>query len=112
MANIEEKQCAGCKSPKGTNEFYKNKTNGDGFSTYCKECTKLHAKTYYQKKLVKAVKKETILRKNLKSVNITPPSNSGIESSLKLALMERHLVTALNLLQEYKQELEIFGVSK
>ena len=109
MANIEEKQCAGCKDPKTQNEFYKNKANGDGLSTYCKECTKLNAKKHYQKKLIKAVKKETILRKNLKSVNVSAPSTSGIETSLKIALMERHLATALNLLQEYKQERELFG---
>lgn len=121
MANIMEKQCAGCKTPKKPNDFYKNKSTGDGISIYCKECTKLNAKKYYQKKLIKAVNKETILRKNLNSIKIvsdkkvklkkqSTDSPIGIETSLKIALMEKHLATALNLLQEYKQERELFGV--
>lgn len=112
MVKSAEKRCSGCKQSLPTGEFYKNKTNDDGLSIYCKECTKMNAKKYYQKKLIKEANKENILRKlgkekvtKKKSLSVSSPS---IESSLKLAMIEKHLITCVNLLQEYKQEKELF----
>lgn len=112
MAKSAEKRCSGCKNSLSTNLFYKNKTNEDGLSIYCKECTKMNAKKYYQKKLIKEANKETILRKLGASKKTKKPditrTNPSIENSLKLAMIEKHLLMCVNLLQEYKQEKELF----
>lgn len=117
MSEEQKKCCAGCKDPKSKplNEFYKNKSNLDGYSNYCKVCTKLNAKKYYQKKLIKKANKETIIRKRSSDnqiKKIVKTEHSNIESSLKLAMIERHIATALNLMQEFKQETELFGLGK
>lgn len=112
MAKSAEKRCSGCKNTLPTNLFYKNKTNEDGLSIYCKDCTKMNAKKYYQKKLIKEANKETILRKlganKQKKNKAIVSTNPSIENSLKLAMIEKHLLMCVNLLQEYKQEKELF----
>jgi hypothetical protein len=47
------------------------------------------------------------IKKTKKSI-----SASGIEDSLKLAMIEKHLMLCVNLLQEYKQEKELFTGTK
>ncbi len=113
MEKKMEKHCAGCKEHFSAERFYKNKTNEDGLSIYCKECTKMNAKKYYQKKLIKEANKENILRK-IGKIKKTKKSisASGIEDSLKLAMIEKHLMLCVNLLQEYKQEKELFTGTK
>ncbi len=41
------KFCSSCQTEKETSEFYPDKTKG--FSTYCKECSKIRAKEYISK---------------------------------------------------------------
>jgi hypothetical protein len=118
MAKME-KCCASCKATKGPTQFYKNRTNVDGLSNYCKDCTKLNAKMYYQKKLTKEVKitnllKGTKFEKVQKIENVVPqnantPNTKKIETSLRLALIEKHLLTTLDLFNEFKQEYELLG---
>ena len=111
MSKSAEKRCSVCKNTLAANLFYKNKTNEDGLSIYCKECTKMNAKKYYQKKLIKEANKENILRKlgaTKKKKREVVVSNPSIENSLKLAMIEKHLIMCVNLLQEYKQEKELF----
>lgn len=114
MTKNVEKRCSGCKNTLSHNQFYKNKTNEDGLSIYCKECTKMNAKKYYQKKLIKEANKENILRKlgadKKRKSRASTKANNSIESSLKLAMIEKHLITCVNLLQEYKQEKELFEI--
>jgi hypothetical protein len=111
MAETKEKRCAGCKTNKVVSDFYKNKTNEDGCSIYCKECTKLNAKKYYQKKLIKEANKVSVLRdRTQKPEKIEKkPNDSGIERALKLAMIEKHIMTSINLLKEYKEDCELFG---
>jgi hypothetical protein len=114
-----EKCCASCKTTKAPTQFYKNRTNVDGLSNYCKDCTKLNAKMYYQKKLTKEVKITNLLKgsrfDNTEKVeNIVPKkvkisSTKKIENSLRLALIEKHLLTTLDLFNEFKQEYELLG---
>lgn len=62
-----EKNCAGCKKTLPLEDFYKNKTNLDGKSNYCKSCTKSNAKKYYRRKLVR---KSKLLHNMPNSVNV------------------------------------------
>jgi hypothetical protein len=74
---------------------------------------------YYQKKLTKEVKITNLLKgsrfDNTEKVeNIVPKkvkisSTKKIENSLRLALIEKHLLTTLDLFNEFKQEYELLG---
>ena len=75
--------------------FYKNKTNEDGKSIYCKTCTKLNAKKYYQKKLLKLASenngisiKDSIFPSNFISLN-----ERKTDITLKVALIQRLMLT-------------------
>jgi hypothetical protein len=45
------KYCPRCKETKDFIEFYKNKSQSDGHTIYCKKCQSLNADEYYQRKL-------------------------------------------------------------
>jgi hypothetical protein len=45
------KYCPRCKETKDFVEFYKNKSQSDGHTIYCKKCQSLNADEYYQRKL-------------------------------------------------------------
>lgn len=40
------KRCSKCKECKPVSDFYTNKRQSDGFNTYCKDCQKIHNKSY------------------------------------------------------------------
>lgn len=95
MAEKKEKCCTGCKEKKPLDLFYKNKTNEDGKSIYCKTCTKLNAKKYYQKKLLKLASenngisiKDSIFPSNFISLN-----ERKTDITLKVALIQRLMLT-------------------
>lgn len=46
---IKVKECCKCKKMKPYSEFNKNKTRKDGYSSWCKECSKEYDKAYYSK---------------------------------------------------------------
>jgi hypothetical protein len=50
--HMEEKKCYKCKEIKSYSEFYKNKSNKDGLSGYCKKCQSVHEKTELKKSKV------------------------------------------------------------
>lgn len=116
----KEKCCVSCKTTKAPTQFYKNRTNVDGLSNYCKDCTKLNAKMYYQKKLTKEVKITNLLKgkkinKRKQVENIVPKkvevsNTKKIETSLRLALIEKHLLTTIDLFNEFKEEYELLGI--
>lgn len=43
---VQTKQCTKCKETKSFNEFYKNKVNQFGLSSYCKQCNRVCAKQW------------------------------------------------------------------
>ena len=105
-----KKRCTGCKETLPLNEFYKNKTNEDGKSIYCKECTKLNAKKYYQKKLLKQIGETggVTVNTSLFPSNFASLSDHKAELALKIAMIQRLMFTVnseLNdLLKNYSQE--------
>jgi hypothetical protein len=102
------KSCAGCKEKSiAVNEFYKNKTTEDGLSIYCKKCTKLNAKKYYQKKLLKKASEDTgvTIKDGLFPSNFVTLNKQSTEIHLKIAVIERLMLTInkeLKELFEYK----------
>ncbi len=63
------KKCSICKVEKSFEEFNKNKSKKDGLQSHCRNCSKTHFKSYWEKNKVKhfsAVKK----RKQLALLNI------------------------------------------
>lgn len=42
------KRCSKCGETKDLNSFYKDKNRGDGLYTYCKECSSMDRKAYYE----------------------------------------------------------------
>jgi len=102
------KSCAGCKEKSiSVNEFYKNKTTEDGLSIYCKKCTKLNAKKYYQKKLLKKASENTgvTIKDGLFPSNFVSLNKQRTEIHLKIAVIERLMLTVnkeLKELFEYK----------
>jgi len=95
MVEMKEKTCTGCKVPKPVSEFYKNKSNEDGCSIYCKKCTKLNSKKYYQKKLLKQAGDPTgvTVKSALFPGNFASLGNEQAEIRLKIALIERLMLT-------------------
>lgn len=91
MSEKKEKRCSGCKETKPLADFYKNKTTDDGCSIYCKSCTKLNSKKYYQLKLLKQAGEDggVTVEDNLLPSNFTSldPNNSDLR--LKLAYIQR-----------------------
>lgn len=49
MDDTKTKYCGHCHTEKPVSEFYTNKTKPDGFSSYCKECTKELQRGYSKK---------------------------------------------------------------
>lgn len=106
MVENKEKCCAGCKKDLPLDLFYKNKTNEDGKSTYCKVCTKLNAKRYYQQKLLKkagennGIKiKDAIFPSNFVSL-----STKKTDMSLKIAIIQRLLLTVSSELRDLSED--------
>jgi hypothetical protein len=105
-----EKRCTGCKETLSLDKFYKNKTNEDGKSIYCKACTKLNAKKYYQKKLLKQIGESggVTVNTSLFPSNFASIGDHKAELALKIAMIQRLMYTVnseLNdLLQNYSQE--------
>ena len=95
MAERKEKCCSGCKKTLPLNEFYKNKTNEDGKSIYCKPCTRLNAKKYYQKKLLKMASKNNgvTVKDNIFPSNLFSLSEKRTDLALKIALIQRLMLT-------------------
>ena len=64
MDDTKTKYCGHCHTEKSVSEFYTNKTKPDGYSTYCKECTKElqrgYSKKAYNKKHGKTVETKPI----------------------------------------------------
>lgn len=48
MTNLIDKYCPDCKSNKPQDEFYKNKSRGDGYASICKVCSKERNRAYYK----------------------------------------------------------------
>lgn len=63
MDDTKTKYCGHCHTEKPLDEFYTNKTKSDGFSTYCKECTK---------ELQRGYSKKTYAKKHSKTVETKP----------------------------------------
>jgi hypothetical protein len=105
-----EKRCSGCKDTLPLDQFYKNKTNEDGKSIYCKECTKLNAKKYYQKKLLKEVGETggLTISQTIFPSNFITLGDRKTEMALKIAMIQRLMLTINNelndLLHKYSDE--------
>lgn len=95
MDQKKEKTCTGCKGSKPFVDFYKNKTNEDGCSIYCKKCTKLNSKKYYQKKLLKQAGSPNgvTIKEALFPSNFASLGDEKAEVRLKMALIERMMLT-------------------
>jgi hypothetical protein len=109
-----EKRCSGCKETLSLDQFYKNKTNEDGKSIYCKECTKLNAKKYYQKKLLKQVSEtggltinQTIFPNNF--INL---GDHKAEIALKIVMIQRMTFTINNELNDLNNLLHKYSEEK
>lgn len=105
-----EKRCSGCKETLSLDQFYKNKTNEDGKSIYCKVCTKLNAKKYYQKKLLKQVGENSglTISQTIFPSNFITLGDQKTELALKIAMIQRLMLTINNelndLLHKYSEE--------
>ena len=105
-----KKRCTGCKEMLPLDSFYKNKTTDDGKSIYCKGCTKLNAKKYYQKKVLKQIGESNgvTVSDALFPSNFTSLTNKKAELTLKIAMIQRLMLTVnseLNeLLRNYSEE--------
>jgi len=105
-----EKRCAGCRETLSLDSFYRNKTNEDGKSIYCKSCTKLNAKKYYQKKLLKQIGESSgvTISETLFPPNFNSLGDKKAELAIKIAMIQRLMMTVnseLNeLLQKYSEE--------
>lgn len=107
MVENKEKSCTGCKKELPLNLFYKNKTNEDGKSIYCKVCTKLNAKKYYQQKLLKQASENNgiQLRDALFPPNFASLSSKKTDIALQIALIERLMLTVSAELRELAKAL-------
>lgn len=76
-------------------QFYSNKTNEDGKSIYCKECTKLNAKKYYQKKMLKLASEHNgiTIKDDILPSNLISLGERKSELALKLAVIQRLMLT-------------------
>jgi hypothetical protein len=105
-----EKRCSGCKETLELNKFYKNKTNEDGKSIYCKVCTKLNAKKYYQKKLLKQAGETggLTIGQTIFPTNFVSLGDHKAEIALKIVMIQRMMLTINNelndLLHKYSEE--------
>jgi hypothetical protein len=105
-----EKRCSGCKETLELNKFYKNKTNEDGKSIYCKVCTKLNAKKYYQKKLLKQAGETggLTISQTIFPANFVNLGDHKAEIALKIVMIQRMMLTINNelndLLHKYSEE--------
>lgn len=105
-----KKRCTGCKEMLPLASYYKNKTTDDGKSIYCKGCTKLNAKKYYQKKILKQIGETNGITVSdaLFPSNFTSLGGKRAELTLKIAMIQRLMLTInseLNeLLKNYRQE--------
>jgi hypothetical protein len=105
-----EKNCSGCKETLSLNEFYKNKTNEDGKSIYCKVCTKLNAKKYYQKKLLKQAGEAggMVFSQTIFPSNFINMGDRKTEMTLKIVMIQRLMLTINNelndLLKNYSEQ--------
>jgi hypothetical protein len=95
MAQKKKKTCTGCSKSLPLSEFYNNKTNEDGKSIYCKECTKLNAKKYYQKKMLKLASETSgiTIKDDILPSNMVSLGERRSELALKLALIQRLMLT-------------------
>ena len=95
MVENKEKCCTGCKKTLSLNLFYKNKTTEDGKSIYCKVCTKLNAKKYYQQKLLKQAGENNGIQ--IKDIifpaNFASLGSKKTDIALQLALIQRLMLT-------------------
>jgi hypothetical protein len=91
MSEKKEKRCSGCKETKQLGDFYKNKTTDDGCSIYCKRCTKLNSKKYYQLKLLKKAGEDggVSIEDNLLPSDFTSLNSNNTDLRLKLAHIQR-----------------------
>lgn len=44
---MDEKKCSGCQLVKALSEFYRNKATRDGYTNYCKLCSKMRKQKEY-----------------------------------------------------------------
>ena len=93
-----KKNCAGCKKNLPLEDFYKNQTNVDGKSNYCKICTKSNAKKYYRRKLAK---KSKLLHNMPNNIN-TITTNKLLE--IKKIVDTLHVELEDLVLSTYKQQ--------
>ncbi len=102
MAEKKEKCCTGCKKTLPLSQFYKNKTNDDGKSIYCKQCTKLNAKKYYQKKLLKLASKNNgiTIKDSIFPSNLVSLGEKKTDFALKVALIQRLMLTVSSEIKE------------
>lgn len=103
MSEKITKNCIGCKTPKEFSSFHKNKSTIDGYSQYCKSCTKENAKRYFQRKKENKLKKqaENYINLSLLSNSLDPNLTEETENLLRLMKIE-------NLLNNLKYELNVF----
>jgi hypothetical protein len=102
MTERKEKCCTGCKKTLPLTQFYKNKTNEDGKSIYCKACTKLNAKKYYQKKLLKLASKNNgiTIKDSIFPSNLVSLGERKTDIALKVALIQRLMLTVSSEIKE------------
>lgn len=107
MVEKKEKCCTGCKKELSLNLFYKNKTNEDGKSIYCKVCTKLNAKKYYQQKLLKQASENNgvQIKEAIFPSNFTSLGSKKMDIALKIALIQRLTLTISSELRELAESL-------
>ena len=102
MTERKEKCCTGCKKTLPLPQFYKNKTNEDGKSIYCKSCTKLNARKYYQKKLLKLASKNNgiTIKDSIFPSNLASLGERKSDIALKVALIQRLMLTVTTEIKE------------
>jgi hypothetical protein len=107
MVEKREKCCTGCKKELSLNLFYKNKTNEDGKSIYCKACTKLNAKKYYQQKLLKQASQSNgfQIKDVIFPTNFVSLDSKRADVALKIALIQRLMLTVSTELRELAESL-------
>jgi hypothetical protein len=104
-----KKKCSKCGETKGLSEFYKHKSMKDGHGNYCKPCTKIIQKNFYDKKnkkpnnessdVVKDMLWENYNRENKQNKNISPSID-------RLSMIEKLCHAMLDEIQKIKKESE------
>lgn len=99
---VKSKRCSGCKSELSVDNFYKNKSTLDGHSIYCKSCTKINSKKYFENKKIKNHKIDGDILLKFMNSNFEPNRS---ENLMKVLMIEKLCKSILEELESLKKNI-------